>query len=163
LGFLFYNLNPANIFMGDSGALFLGFTLAATGIKLSFPDNVTFVTWMVPVLVLGLPIFDTTLVITSRIRRRLNPATTPGQDHISHRLVATGMTKREAVLTLYVVSFILGLLATFVTQASILEGYIVGGLVALAGVYALWRVERPPFFNNKNTDIAPPQEAQSNG
>ncbi len=152
LGFLFYNFNPANIFMGDSGALFLGFTLAATGIKLRFPENVDFVTWMVPVLVLGLPVFDTMLVIVSRVRRRLNPATTPGKDHISHRLVAAGMTKREAVLTLYVVSFILGLVAIFVTQASVLEGYAVGGLVVLAGLYALWRVERPPFFDHKNTN-----------
>ena len=147
LGFLFYNLNPANVFMGDSGALFLGFILAAIGIKLRFPDNVTFVTWMVPVLVMGLPIFDTTLVIISRLRRRLNPATTPGKDHISHRLVAAGLTRREAVLILYIVSFILGMLATFVTQASVLEGYIVGGIVALLGLYSLWRVERPPFFN----------------
>jgi UDP-GlcNAc:undecaprenyl-phosphate GlcNAc-1-phosphate transferase len=146
LGFLFYNLNPASIFMGDSGALFLGFVLAAIGIKLRFPDNVTFVTWMVPVLVMGLPVFDTTLVIISRLRRRLNPATTPGKDHISHRLVAAGLTQREAVLTLYIISFILGMLATFVTQASVLEGYIVGGLVALAGLYCLWRLERPPFF-----------------
>ena len=146
LGFLFYNLNPASIFMGDSGSLFLGFVLAAIGIKLRFPDNVTFVTWMIPVLVMGLPIFDTTLVIISRLRRGLNPLTTPGKDHISHRLVAAGMTQREAVLTLYVVSFILGMLATFVTRASVIEGYIVGGLVALAGIYGLWRVERPPFF-----------------
>ena len=152
LGFLFYNLNPANIFMGDSGALFLGFILAAVGIKLRFPDNVTFVTWMVPVLVMGLPIFDTTLVIISRLRRRLNPATTPGRDHISHRLVAAGMTQREAVLTLYVVSFVLGMLATFVTQASVLEGYVVGGLVALVGLYCLWRVERPPFFEAQGTN-----------
>ncbi|RLC66889.1 MAG: undecaprenyl/decaprenyl-phosphate alpha-N-acetylglucosaminyl 1-phosphate transferase [Chloroflexi bacterium] len=150
LGFLFYNLNPAHIFMGDSGALFLGFVLAAIGIKLRFPDNVEFVTWMVPVLVMGLPVFDTTLVIISRLRRRVNPATTPGKDHISHRLVAAGMTKREAVLTLYVVSFILGLLATFVTRASVLEGYVVGALVVLAGFYSLWRVERPPFFGSRN-------------
>jgi UDP-GlcNAc:undecaprenyl-phosphate GlcNAc-1-phosphate transferase len=150
LGFLFYNINPASIIMGDSGALFLGFVLAATGIKLRFPDNVTFVTWMVPVLVMGLPIFDTTLVILSRLRRRLNPATTPGQDHTSHRLVAAGMTQREAVLTLYVVSFVLGLLATFVTRASVPEGYIVGGLVVLAGLYGLWRLERPPFFKESS-------------
>jgi UDP-GlcNAc:undecaprenyl-phosphate GlcNAc-1-phosphate transferase len=149
LGFLLYNLNPASIFMGDSGALFLGFILAAIGIKLRFPDNVTFITWMVPVLVMGLPVFDTTLVIISRLRRRLNPATTPGQDHISHRLVAAGMTQREACLTLYVVSFILGLLAVFVTQASVLEGYFVGGLVFLAGIYGLWRVERPPFLRSQ--------------
>jgi UDP-GlcNAc:undecaprenyl-phosphate GlcNAc-1-phosphate transferase len=152
MGFLFYNLNPASIFMGDSGSQFLGFILAAIGIKLRFPDNVEFVTWMVPVLVMGLPIFDTTLVIISRLRRRLNPATTPGQDHISHRLVAAGMTQREAVLTLYVASFVLGLLAVFVTQASVLEGYIVGGLVALVGLYGLWRVERPPFWRSKPTD-----------
>jgi UDP-GlcNAc:undecaprenyl-phosphate GlcNAc-1-phosphate transferase len=147
LGFLFYNLNPANIFMGDSGSQFLGFVLAAIGIKLRFPDNVTFVTWMVPVLVMGLPIFDTTLVIISRLRRKLNPATTPGQDHISHRLVRAGMTQREAVLTLYIVSFMLGLLAVFVTEASVLEGYTVGGLVAVTGLYNLWRMERPPFWS----------------
>jgi len=151
LGFLLYNFNPASVFMGDSGALFLGFILAATGIKLRFPDNVTFVTWMVPVLVMGLPIFDTTLVIVSRLRRRLNPATTPGQDHVSHRLVAAGLTQREAVLTLYVVSFVLGLLATFVTRASVLEGYVVGGCVALAGLYGLWRAERPPFFDRRES------------
>ena len=152
LGFLLYNLNPASIFMGDSGSQFLGFILAAIGIKLRFPDNVTFVTWMVPVLVLGMPIFDTTLVIVSRLRRRLNPATNPGQDHTSHRLVAAGMTQREAVLTLYVVSFILGLLAIFVTRASVLEGYTVGGLAGLAGLYGLWRVERPPFWPNQLTN-----------
>lgn len=146
LGFLFYNLNPASIFMGDSGALFLGFTLAAVGIKLRFPENVTFVTWMVPVLVMGLPIFDTTLVILSRLRRGLNPLTHPGKDHVSHRLVAAGMTPREAVLTLYVVAFVLGMMAVFVTQASVAEGYTVGGLTLLAGLYALWQLERPPFF-----------------
>jgi UDP-GlcNAc:undecaprenyl-phosphate GlcNAc-1-phosphate transferase len=145
IGFLFYNLNPARIFMGDSGALFLGFLLAAIGIKLRFPDNVTFVTWMVPVLVLGLPIFDTALVSISRLRRHRNPLTTPGRDHTSHRLVAAGLTPREAVLVLYVVSFVLGLLAVFVTRASVLEGYLVGGLVATAGMYGLWRLERPPF------------------
>lgn len=149
LGFLFYNLNPASIFMGDSGSQFLGFTLAAIGVKLRFPDNVTFVTWMVPVLVLGLPVFDTTLVIISRLRRRLNPATNPGTDHTSHRLVTAGMTQREAVLTLYVVSFILGMLAVFVTRASIAEGYIVGGCVALSGLYGLWRLEHHPFWNDK--------------
>lgn len=152
LGFLFYNLNPANIFMGDSGALFLGYILAAIGIKLKFPENVTFVTWMVPVLVMGLPVFDMVLVVVSRLRRRLNPMTTPGKDHTSHRLVAAGMTQREAVLTLYVVSFVLGLLATFVTQASVAEGYITGGLVVLAGLYGLWRLEHPPFFTHQQTN-----------
>jgi UDP-GlcNAc:undecaprenyl-phosphate GlcNAc-1-phosphate transferase len=148
LGFLRYNLNPAHIFMGDSGSLFLGFMLAATGIKLSFPENVTFVAWMVPVLVMGVPIFDTTLVILSRLRRGLNPLTNPGRDHVSHRLVAAGLGRREAVLMVYIASFVMGLLAIFVTRASVVEGYTGGGAAALLGLYGLWRLERAPFFGS---------------
>jgi len=146
VGFLIYNWNPATIFMGDSGSLFLGLMLASLGIKLRFPENVSFVTWMIPLLVLGVPIFDTTLVTISRLRRGLNPLTTPGTDHTSHRLTYAGLTRREAVLVLYVVAFILGLLAVFVTQATVFEGYLVGGLVAISGLVALWRLERPPFW-----------------
>jgi UDP-GlcNAc:undecaprenyl-phosphate GlcNAc-1-phosphate transferase len=142
VGFLVYNFNPASIIMGDSGALFLGFLLAALGIKLRFPDNVTFVTWMIPPLVLGVPLFDTALVIISRLRRGLNPLTTPGKDHVSHRLVALNMTPREAVLTLYLVGGALGMIAIFVTQASVWEGYVAGGAVALAALAAFVRLER---------------------
>jgi UDP-GlcNAc:undecaprenyl-phosphate GlcNAc-1-phosphate transferase len=141
LGFLIYNFNPASIFMGDSGSLFLGFVLAAIGIKLRFPTNVTFVTWMVPVLVLGVPLFDTTLVILSRLRRGLNPLTTPGKDHTSHRLVSAGFTTREAVMIHYLVGGVLGVLAIFITQAGILEGYIVGAVAAVLGLVALIRLE----------------------
>jgi len=144
LGFLLYNLNPATIFMGDAGSLFLGFVLAAVGIKLRFPSNVTFVTWMVPVMVLGLPIADTTLVFISRLRRGLNPLTTPGRDHISHRLVRLGLTPREAVLTLYLAGGACGLVATYVTQASVAEGYGLLGLVLAAGGYAIYRLEQVP-------------------
>ncbi len=142
IGFLVYNLNPASIFMGDAGALFLGFMLAAVGIKLRFPDNVDIVTWMVPVLILGVPIFDTALVVVSRLLRGLNPLTTPGKDHTSHRLVSMGFTQREAVMILYLAGGALGLLAIFVTQATILEGYAVGGAVVLAGGVALIALER---------------------
>ena len=142
LGFLFYNFNPASIFMGDAGALFLGFMLAAVGIKLRFSTNVDIVTWMVPVMILALPIFDTTLVFVSRLRRRLNPLTTPGKDHTSHRLVMLGFTQREAVMALYLVSGALGLIAIFLTQATVVEGYVVGSVVALGGVFALWEMER---------------------
>ena len=145
LGFLVYNLNPASIFMGDAGSLFLGFILAAVGIKLRFPEGVQIVTWMVPVLILGLPLFDTALVIVSRLRRGLNPLTTPGKDHVSHRLVALGYTRREAVLICYLICAGLGVVALFVTQASIVEGYIVGGIMALIGVAALWRMEQVDF------------------
>jgi UDP-GlcNAc:undecaprenyl-phosphate GlcNAc-1-phosphate transferase len=145
LGFLVYNFNPASIFMGDAGSLFLGFVLAAVGVKLRFPEGVEIVTWMVPVLILGLPLFDTTLVIISRLRRGLNPLTTPGKDHVSHRLVAMGYTRREAVLMAYLFCAGLGVVALFVTQASIVEGYVVGGIVAVVALWALWRMERVDF------------------
>jgi UDP-GlcNAc:undecaprenyl-phosphate GlcNAc-1-phosphate transferase len=145
LGFLVYNFNPASIFMGDAGSLFLGFMLAAVGIKLRFPEGVEIVTWMVPVLILGLPLFDTTLVTLSRLRRGLNPLTTPGKDHVSHRLVAMGYTRREAVLICYLICVGLGVVALFVTQATIIEGYVVGGIVALAGLWGLWRLEQVDF------------------
>jgi UDP-GlcNAc:undecaprenyl-phosphate GlcNAc-1-phosphate transferase len=142
VGFLYYNFNPATIFMGDSGSLFIGFMLAAVGIKLRFPDNVSFVTWMIPVVVLGLPVFDTTLVVISRLRRGLNPLSSPGKDHVSHRLVAMGATQREAVLILYLVCCALGVLAMFLTQASVAEGYFIGALLLCFAGYALWRLEQ---------------------
>lgn len=145
LGFLRYNFNPAKIFMGDAGALFLGFMLAATAIKLRFPDGVEIVTWMVPVLILGLPLFDTTMVVISRLRRGLNPLTTPGKDHVSHRLVAMGYSQREAVLICYLICAALGIVALFITQASLLEGYVVGGLAGLTGMWGLWRMEQVNF------------------
>lgn len=141
IGFLIYNLNPATIFMGDAGSLFLGFILASVGIKLRFPRNVDFVTWMIPVMVLGLPIFDTTLVFVSRLRRGLNPLTTPGKDHLSHRLVRRGHTRQEAVLILYLVEVALGVVAMYLTQATITEGYVMGGIVFAVGIYFLWRFE----------------------
>ena len=145
IGFLVYNLNPATIFMGDGGALFIGFLLAAVGIKLRFPDNVDFVTWMVPVLVLALPILDTALVFISRLRRGKNPLTTPGKDHISHRISRRTGSRREAVLICYLIAGAAGVAAVFVTQATLIEGYAVGILALAAGIFALWRFEREPL------------------
>jgi UDP-GlcNAc:undecaprenyl-phosphate/decaprenyl-phosphate GlcNAc-1-phosphate transferase len=142
LGFLYYNFNPASIFMGDSGSLFIGFLLATIGIKLRFPSNVAFVTWMVPVVVLGLPLFDTTLVVISRLRRGLNPLTTPGKDHVSHRLVKMGTSQREAVLILYLVCCCFGLIAMFLMHASLFEGYFIGTLLCIMVFYAIWRLEK---------------------
>lgn len=159
IGFLRYNVNPASIFMGDAGSLFIGFLLAALGIKLRFPSppfphNADLITWMIPVLVLGIPIFDTTLVTISRLRRGKNPLTTPGKDHLSHRLVAAGLTPREAVLSIYVLAFGLGmvavLLSTLILRAGpgpisvgeIVTGYGIGGATLLGAVLALFRLER---------------------
>ena len=143
VGFLYYNFKSGAgaIFMGDSGSLFLGFMLAAVGIKLRFPDNYDFVTWMVPVLVLGVPLFDTVLVTLSRIRRGI-PISRGGKDHFSHRLVAMGLTRREAVLVLFLIQGALGVAALVVMQAEVYEGYIVGGIVLIAALFAAYKLEQ---------------------
>jgi len=141
IGFLIYNFNPASIFMGDAGSLFLGFVLAAVGLKLRFITQPLAETWFIPILVLGLPIFDTTLVFISRLRRGLNPLMHPGKDHISHRLVERGMTRREAVLLLYLVACTLGSLAMFCLQIGTWRALSVFGLVILAGLVALYEFE----------------------
>ncbi|MGB3714266.1 MAG: MraY family glycosyltransferase, partial [Candidatus Promineifilaceae bacterium] len=142
LGFLRYNFKPARIFMGDAGSLFLGFLLAVLCIQLRFPENVNFVTWMVPVFIMGLPIFDTTLVIISRVRRGVNPLTTAGKDHVSHRIVRRGYSEVEAVLILYLVGGAFGMAGLFMTGATIGEGYALGFAAAVLGLVAIWRLER---------------------
>ncbi|MFZ1752550.1 MAG: MraY family glycosyltransferase [Caldilineaceae bacterium] len=140
-GFLIYNWNPAHIFMGDTGSLFIGFLLAAVGIKMRFPANSVAVTWMIPVLVLGLPIFDTTLVFISRLRKGLNPLTTPGKDHISHRLARLTGSRREAVLICYLIAGAIGLAAIFLTQAVLAEAIAIGLGVVLLALSAIWWLE----------------------
>jgi UDP-GlcNAc:undecaprenyl-phosphate GlcNAc-1-phosphate transferase len=108
LGFLIYNFNPARIFMGDSGSMYLGFTLA--GITLlgthEMASDVFFVL-LVPVAMLGLPIMDTTLVTIVRTLEG-RPLSQGGRDHLSHRLVAVGLSERQAVLVLYVLAISFG-------------------------------------------------------
>ncbi len=140
-GFLIYNWNPAHIFMGDAGSLFLGFMLAAVSIKLRFPANSYVVTWMIPLLVLALPIFDTTLVFISRLRRGKNPLTTPGKDHVSHRLAHLLGSRREAVLVCYLIAGAVGLAAVYVSQATLPAALLLGGAVFVAGLVGLWALE----------------------
>jgi UDP-GlcNAc:undecaprenyl-phosphate GlcNAc-1-phosphate transferase len=142
LGFLVYNFNPARIFMGDTGSLFLGFLLAAVAIKLRFPANTPRVTWMIPVLVLGVPILDTGLVIFSRLRRGLNPFTHPGSDHLSHRLVLLGFSRREAVLIIYLLAGMFGMVALFVSKANPVEALTIAVVVLLGCLFLIWRLER---------------------
>jgi len=142
LGFLRYNLPlpRASVFMGDAGALFLGYMLSMLGIKLRFPNNVSLLTWMVPVLVLGVPLFDTTMVFLSRLRRHVSPLR-GGVDHTAHRLARLGLGALGATLTLDVIGGGLGLIAVFVMQANLVEGYTVGVLTFLLACYVLWRLE----------------------
>jgi UDP-GlcNAc:undecaprenyl-phosphate GlcNAc-1-phosphate transferase len=91
---------------------------------------------------LALPIFDTSLVVVSRLRRGVNPFTTAGKDHISHRLVALGLTRRESVLTCYLIAGACGMFATYLTQARASDGYIAAGLLATCGVLGIVWLER---------------------
>lgn len=141
VGFLVYNFNPASIFMGDGGALFLGFLLAALAIKLNFRERPPSVTWMVPVFVLAVPLFDLTLVVLSRIRRGVNPFTTAGKDHLSHRLVRRGATTREAILAIYLLGCAAGTLAIFVSHTGPLEAQLLLATVMMVGAWSLWRLE----------------------
>jgi UDP-GlcNAc:undecaprenyl-phosphate/decaprenyl-phosphate GlcNAc-1-phosphate transferase len=100
------------------------------------------VTWLVPICVLAVPIFDTTLVFVSRLRRGLNPLTTPGKDHLSHRLAALGLTRREAVLICYLLGGACGMVAVYIAQARFPDGYVAATLLALAAIYAIAWLER---------------------
>ena len=141
IGFLVYNWNPARVFMGDTGSLFLGFLLAAVGIKLRFPANTASITWMIPILVMALPVFDTTLVFLSRLRRGNNPLTTPGKDHVSHRLARRTGSQREAVLLCYLIAGGTGLASIFLTQANLREALFIGLAAFALAAFALWKLE----------------------
>jgi len=110
-GFLIFNFNPAKIFLGDSGSMFLGFILAVMSIWTQ-RKGATMVALLIPVIALGVPILDTTLSFLRRLARRQNPFKAD-REHLHHRLLGLGLSHRNAVFTLYTVSavFALGALA----------------------------------------------------
>ncbi len=145
IGFLIWNLNPANVFMGDSGSMFLGFLLASIAIKLRFLGQSPSVSWLVPLIVMGLPVFDMTLVVISRLRRGKNPLTTPGKDHVSHRIHNQGYTKRETVMMLYLVCAALGIVAIIASVASVAANAIIASALLAFAAYMFWRMEFGPW------------------
>ncbi len=102
LGFLFFNFNPARIFMGDSGSYFLGFILGTVSVAGNSQKASTTVSILVPILALGLPIFDTLFAMARRFLER-RPIFSPDRGHVHHRLLDMGLTHRRAVLLLYAV------------------------------------------------------------
>ncbi len=144
-GFLRWNFKPAKIFMGDGGAMFLGFLMATLGLKLRLEHANPLSSWLAPVLILGVTIFDTTLVTISRSRRGLLPFAAPGKDHAAHRLSNLGLGQRGAVLALYLLGAIGGRAAVLISHLSALGAFWVGALalgIVCAGVVIL---ERAPF------------------
>ncbi|MFB7157014.1 MULTISPECIES: glycosyltransferase family 4 protein [unclassified Lysinibacillus] len=115
-GFLFYNFHPAKIFMGDTGALFLGFmisVLALLGFK-----NVTVVSLIIPVIILGVPISDTFFAIVRRVRMK-KKWSDPDKSHLHHRLLDMGFTHRQTVLIIYGIAMMFGLAAVIFSMAKV--------------------------------------------
>jgi UDP-GlcNAc:undecaprenyl-phosphate GlcNAc-1-phosphate transferase len=145
LGFLVWNKSPAKIYMGDAGALFLGVLLATLTIRLEPNTNTQIGSYLTPVFLLAVPILDTTVAVISRLRRHISPFQ-GGQDHLSHRLIRAGLSRKQAAISLWLLSGVYGALAILISKAnSIFENYLV-----LAGT-ALWVVLFTLFFKQKDS------------
>ena len=128
LGFLIYNFHPASIFMGDTGALFLGFIISVLSL-LGF-KNVTFISFVIPVIILGVPISDTIFAILRRIINK-KPLSAPDKSHLHHCMLRIGFTHRQTVLLIYAMAALFGLVAVIYSQARL------GGAFFLIGVVIL--------------------------
>lgn len=118
IGFLPYNFNPAKIFMGDSGSMLLGFSLAVISITGTTQQlSGLFITMLIPVFILSVPIFDTIFVMIVR-RLQQRKIFEGGKDHTSHRLVTLGISQRKTVILLYAISICFGLVGIFYTSRS---------------------------------------------
>jgi UDP-GlcNAc:undecaprenyl-phosphate GlcNAc-1-phosphate transferase len=136
LGFLRHNFNPASIFMGDCGSMFLGFTIGALSIVGTYQHaSNLIVTIAVPVLIMAVPIFDTLLVTVMR-NLTGRAVSRGGKDHISHRLVVLGLSERQSVLLLYSLSIITGAIAIMYPHFNLYMIIVIGALV-LVGLFLL--------------------------
>jgi len=145
LGFLVWNKSPAKIYMGDAGALFLGVLLATLTIRLEPNTKTQIGSYFTPVFLLAVPILDTTVAVISRIRRHISPFQ-GGQDHLSHRLIRAGLSRKSAALFLWLLSAVYGAIAIFISTVSLMvESYLVA--VGLS----LWVVLFILFFSQKDS------------
>ena len=145
-GFLRWNFKPAKIFMGDGGAMFLGFLMATLSLKLRpVMAGGHHAAWLVPVFILGATIFDTALISISRSRRGLIPFTTPGKDHTAHRLSNLFHSQRRAVLVLYALGAVFGLLALAISHLPAVPAYSIAALAAVVSLGTIGMLERAPY------------------
>ena len=137
LGFLRYNFFPARIFMGDAGALFLGFTLAAVSMGESY-SRVNEVAIVCPLLILGIPIFETFLLMAVRLAKGVSPFR-GSHDHMVHRFERVGLTLKQGVLTLYGVTFTLCFLAILSIRLPLELVFLLYAAVGFAGLgFGIW-------------------------
>lgn len=136
LGYLKLNWHPAKIYMGDSGALFIGVLLAALAVRLDPKEVQQPISFFIPVLLLAIPVLDTSLVVIDRLRRRANPFE-GGLDHISHRLRRHGLSIRQSVGVIYLIQIVCVFLALYISApGSSLDAFL--GLASLASALALF-------------------------
>ena len=118
LGFLIWNRAPARIYMGDAGALFLGVLIATLTVRFNPSTNNSISSFAIPILLLAMPILDTTVAVFSRLRRGVSPFQ-GGKDHLSHRLIRYGVSRKVAAMTLWSLSALYGFFAVIISNASI--------------------------------------------
>ncbi len=138
-GFLPYNFNPARLFMGDTGATFLGFVLACISIQGPFK---TYVAVFVPLLVLGLPIFDTAFAIIRRLLKG-QPIMAPDRGHLHHKLIDKGFSHKTTVIILYVLSAVLAIGAIVMVLTDMTRGLLFMVFFVLVAVFAFNKAGRP--------------------
>ncbi|EIT86930.1 glycosyl transferase family protein [Fictibacillus macauensis ZFHKF-1] len=122
LGFLLFNFNPAKIFMGDAGSMFLGYSISILSL-LGLYKSVTLFSFVVPIIILGVPVFDTSFAIIRRMANK-KPISAPDKGHLHHRLINLGMSHRKTVLVIYALSIIFSV-AAIVFESSTLWGSVV--------------------------------------
>ena len=150
LGFLRWNFSPAKIFMGDGGAMLLGFFVGTLALGLRVHTAFQKAGWLVPILILGVPIFDMTLVSVSRLRRGLVPFSSPGKDHTGHRLANSGLSTRASVVILYAVGCALGLLAILSTRLNSGQLVTMAAIVLLVFAGAIVILEHLPYEQQRS-------------
>jgi UDP-GlcNAc:undecaprenyl-phosphate/decaprenyl-phosphate GlcNAc-1-phosphate transferase len=144
-GFLRWNFKPAKIFMGDGGAMFLGFLMATLALKLRLNSASHAAALIAPLLILGVTIFDTTLVSISRARRGLLPFAAPGKDHAAHRLSNIGLGQRGAVLMLYLLGILSGASAILVCYIPARAAIIFATAIIVMMLFAVGLLEKAPY------------------
>ena len=131
LGFLVWTKSPAKIYMGDAGALFLGVLLATLTIRLEPNTRTEIGSYLTPIFLLAVPILDTSVAVISRLRRQVSPFQ-GGQDHLSHRLIRSGLSRKQTAATLWGLSGVFSLIAVFMSKSNvILENFLVAAATLL--------------------------------
>ena len=155
LGFLRHNYHPSRIFMGDAGAYFLGYVLAATSILGNV--KVTTVTSLIPTMMLFIvPIIDTSQVIVKRLLSGHNPLSTPGKDHLHHRLLAQGFSQRHSALILWAVTLAAGIIAMQMQGAKPMAIIVTAVGIAVMLIGTVWlrlrAITEPPDISIPHSD-----------